>query len=207
MPETRNLKPETFRSKGFSSGVYLCLEFGCDDTPDSASRVSEDWPFHLTEVGSVVVDGTPTSIFTFTSDGTEFYAIAGRSLNFFEVAGVDVANLKRQLIGGAWIGSKNPIDLNTSKGEHPVVPGLPERKKRFDDFAQALRPGEGFKVLEGLFLEVNGQYLGLIRFGDEQQAQIIGNRITLRNVPFPKLGAWRRLSIGIGKLIENGRLG
>jgi len=185
---------------------YLCLEFGCDETPDDASRACEDWPFHLTEVGSVVLDGIQTSIFSFSSDEADYYAITGNSLNYFEVAGVNLSNFKRQLTGSTWIGLRNPVDLNTSIGEHPIVPCLPDRKTKFVDLANALRPNETFKILEGLFLEATCEHVGLIQFGEENNAQIVGDKITMRNIPFPELSAWRRLSIGIGKLIEDGTL-
>jgi hypothetical protein len=110
------------------------------------------------------------------------------------------------MVGSVWIGSRNPVDLDTTRGEHPVVPRLPERKKRFDELASALRPGMEFKVLEGLFLEATAEHVGLIQFTGEQCAHIVGDNITLRDIPFPDLSAWRRLSIGIGKLIEEGSL-
>jgi hypothetical protein len=62
------------------------------------------------------------------------------------------------------------------------------------------------RVLKGLLLESTGEYLALVQFGEEASAHAVGDRIRVRNIPFRKASPTRRLSIAVGKLIEEGRL-
>jgi hypothetical protein len=90
---------------------------------------------------------------------------------------------KDQIIGSAWIGARHPVDLNTARGDDPVVPRLPDRRRRFEALAARLRPGTPVKILEGLFLEASREHLGLIAFECDGTAHIVGDRITVRHVP------------------------
>ena len=186
---------------------YLFLEFGVGTSEGDEERVSEDWPFVLQLAFSFDRCGEVTHVFSFDYEGEAYFAIYGTGLNFFPQAGLDPEAFKNQLIGSSWIGSRDPIDLDTSRGDDPVVPRISDRRHRFQQLAQNFRPDAPFKLLEGLYLAVSQEYLGLIQFEGENKAHIIGDRITMRDIPYPGLSSWRRLSIAIGKLVTDGMLG
>jgi hypothetical protein len=145
-------------------------------------------------------------VFSFDDADGKYYAISGKGLNYFPVADFTPEDVKYQIIGSLWVSERVPIDLNTIKGDDPVVPRLTERKRRFEELAERLRPGVPFIISEGLFLEKSKEYLGLIEFEGENKAQIVGDRITLKNIPYTSASSWRRLSFGIGKLVVNKQL-
>ena len=187
---------------------YLLLEFGLDESDADIDRASDEWPFTLTDCGTVKeTDGSMTHLFRFTHEGSDYFAIYGSSINFFPSDGLDTATVILQIRGSKWIGARSPIDLNTSKGDHPVVPRIPDRKARFDELARQIDAHRPYTICEGLFLEKTREHLGLIVFQDDHTAAIVGDRITMRNIPFPQVSPWRRLSIGIGRLLEQGKLG
>jgi hypothetical protein len=186
---------------------YLSSEFGVGTAEGDQERVREDWPFVLQLAFSFDLYGEVTHVFSFDYEAEAYFAVYGTSLNCFPQAGLDSEAFKHQLIGSSWIGSREPLDLDTSRGDDPVVPRIPERRQRFQHFAQSLRADAPYKILVGLYLVASQEYLGLIQFEGESEADIVGDRITMRNIPYPGLSPWRRLSIGIGKLVTDGRLG
>jgi hypothetical protein len=185
---------------------YLFLEFGVGTSESDEEKISEDWPFVLELTFSFDLNGEVTHVFSFEYDGEAYYAVHDTSLSFFPQAGLNPEAFKNQLIGSSWIGSREPIDLNTSRGDDPVVPRIPDRRQRFQQLSQDLQPDAPFKILEGLYLAVSQEHLGLIQFEGESKAHIVGDRITIRNIPYADLSPWRRLSVGIGKLVRAGRL-
>jgi hypothetical protein len=186
---------------------YLFLEFGVGTSEGDQERVSEDWPFVLQWAFSVDLYGEVTHVFSFDYEDEAYFAVYGTRLNFFPQAGLDSEAFKHQLIGSSWIGWREPLDLDTSRGDDPVVPRISERRQRFQQLAQSLRADAPFKILVGLYLAASQEYLGLIQFEGESKAHIVGDRITMRNILYPGLSPWRRMSIGIGKLVTDGRLG
>jgi hypothetical protein len=186
---------------------YLFWEFGVGDLDADETKITDQWPFRLAEVLSFDHQGSAIHIFRFEDKGDAYYAVYGRSLNFFPVAGFTPGAAKYQIIGSSWIGSRKPVDLTTTRGDDPVVPRLLDRRRRFEELAARFRPGTHFKILEGLFLEASREHLGLIEFEGDGKAQILGDRITMRNIPYAGASPWRRLSAGIGRLVVEGRLG
>jgi hypothetical protein len=187
---------------------YLFLEFGLDTEGEDISRVSNDWPFQLEQLDEIELpDGDTTYVFRFESDGELLYAIAGRSMTFFSSSGIDLPNLRRQILGSAWIADRSPIDLNTSRGEHLVIPRVPDRRKRIESLTRDLDPTRPFTILEGLFLESAREHLALVRFDGDDDAHVVVDKIRMKNIPFQEASPWRRLAIGIGTLIERGQLG
>jgi len=182
-------------------------EFGVGTTEGDEERVSEDWPFVLQLAFSVDLHGEVTHVFSFDYEGEAYFAIYGTSLNVFPQAGLDPEAFKNQLIGSSWIGSREPIDLETSRGDDPVVPRILDRQQRFQQFAQRLPADAPFKLLVGLYLAASQEYVGPIQFEGKSIAHNVGDSVTIRNIPYPGLSPWRRLSIGIGKLVSEGRLG
>jgi hypothetical protein len=187
--------------------AYLFWEFGVGDSDADATQITDQWPFRLEEVLSFDHQGRAIHLFRFEDHGDAYYAVHGRNLNFFPVTGFTPEAAKDQIIGSAWIGSRHPVDLNTARGDDPVVPRLPDRRRRFEALAARLRPGTPVKILEGLFLETSREHLGLIAFEGDGTAHIVGDRITVRHVPYAGASPWRRLSAGIGRLVVEGRLG
>ena len=187
--------------------AYLFREFGVGDSDADATQITNRWPFRLEEVLSFDHQGRAIHLFRFEDHGEAYYAVYGHSLTFFPVTGFTPEAAKYQIIGSAWIGSRHPIDLNTARGDDPVVPRLPDRRRHFEALAARLRPGTPVRILEGLFLEVSCEHLGLIAFEGDRTAHIVGDRITVRHVPYAGASPWRRLSAGIGRLVVEGRLG
>lgn len=173
---------------------YLFDEFGVDG---DRSGVSETWPFVLTEVASI--DGA--HFFEFESDGAPYYAIYGDSLRIISRDGT-LAEIKLQERGAKWIGSRGPIDLNTSRGEHPVIPLIPQRRARIEELAHELRAANEVKILEGLFLERTKEYLALVGFSGEDLVHVIGDNIRITDIPTSTLSSWKVLSRAIGAYIE-----
>lgn len=187
---------------------YLLLEFGLNDSDADIDRVSDEWPFTLIDCGPVAeTDGDMTHLFSFSHEGREYFAVRGSSITFFPSDGLDTAMVKLQVRGSKWIGARSPVDLNTTKGDDPVVPRIPDRKARFEELARKIDAQRPFTISEGLFLEKTREHLGLVVFQGDRTAAIAGDRITMRNIPYPQLSPWRRLSIGIGRLLEQGTIG
>ena len=132
--------------------AYLFREFGVGDSDADAPQISERWPFRLVEVLSFEHQSRMIHLFRFEDHGDAYYAVYGRNLNFSPVTGFTPEAAKDQIIGSAWIGSRRPVDLNTARGDDPVVPRLPDRRRRFEALAARLRPGTPVTILEGLFL-------------------------------------------------------
>jgi len=179
---------------------YLFLEFGGEG---DISDVSETWPFVLTQVG-VIGDDT---VFSFSADGEEFYAISGQKLTFYQQDGFSVDDLHFQILGSRWIGERSPIDLNTSRGDHPVIPRAIERKAAIEALAQSLLRGGSLTILEGLFLEETKGYLALVHFSDESEFHVVGDGFTISGIPVTNASRWRILAREVGQSLaqmENG---
>ncbi len=173
---------------------YLFCEFGCEG---DVSDVREDWPFVLRDVGSV--DGE--NIFEFSGDGEEYFAISGRSLSFERKDGADLAIFSRQRRGASWIGAQGPVDLQTSRGEHPTIPMIPQRKARIAELASALNRRGSMRILEGLFLEESRQYLALVKFSEEDVVHVVGDAMSILDIPELPISSWKILSRAVGSVI------
>jgi hypothetical protein len=176
---------------------YLFHEFGSDG---HTSQISESWPFPLTSVG--VFDGE--HFFEFEVDGEGYYAIYGTPIRMLKRDGT-LTDILRQIRGGRWIGRHNPVDLNTSRGDHPVIPRIPERRAEIERLAGIVKPGRSVRILEGLFLEESKEYLGLVQFGDEASVTVVGNSFCIPNISTGTISPWKILSRAIGEHIELSR--
>jgi hypothetical protein len=185
---------------------YLLHEFGFYTEEQSERPVSEDWLFALELALSFEHAGVLHRVFSFGYEGEAYYAVSANYLDFFPLAGVDTEALKCQLIGPSWIGSRNPVNLDTIRIGDPAIPALADRRRRFRELAERLQSGVSAEILEGLFLLATNEHLGLVQFAGEAMSHIVGDSITFRNIPYPRAGAWRRLSIGIGRLVLAGKL-
>ncbi len=177
--------------------LYLFYEFGLDDEEDE-SLVSSDWPFVLQETED------PT-IFRFSHEDETYYAAAGGALNFYPTAGMKIADLRLQQQGARWIGQRDPINLETSRIGYEGIPSLPERRTAIQRLiTQYFGSVERMRTLEGLYLLREQQYLALVEDDTTGQAYVIGDAIPPQQVEFPEASIWRRLSVGIGRLIRDG---
>jgi hypothetical protein len=183
---------------------YLCNEFGVAATELDRARISADWPFTLAEVGPIHACGREWQLFRFTDGNEDFYAFAGDYLAFLPVAGMEPGDIALQLEGADWIASNEPVDLDAVRGTGSSIPTLPERREKITALARLAAGGAEGIVLEGLYLARRREYLVLAGRADDDHAHIIGDRIRLRNIPHPAAPPWRRLALGIGKLIRAG---
>lgn len=181
---------------------FLYREFAMDTEGEAKEKISEEWPFELEEMGTFDIDEARVDVFRFDSNGETYYALGEPRLRYFPAGKFDLGALKLELMGSSWIENRGPVDLNTSCEEHEFVPRLPERRERILEIARRLRSDQEPTILEGLFLKQGREYLALVCFEDEDVAHIVGDRITLRNIPYPEASPRRRLSLGIGRLIE-----
>lgn len=185
---------------------FLYRAFAMDTEGEAKEKISQAWPFELEEMGTVDIDGARVDVFRFESNGEAYYALGEPRLRFFPAGKFDLGALKLELMGSSWIENRDPVDLRTSCEEHEFVPRPPERRERILEIARRLRSDQEPTILEGLFLKQGWEYLALVCFEDEDVAHIVGDRITLRNIPYPEASPRRRLSLGIGRLIETEKI-
>lgn len=176
---------------------YLFHEFAFD-LEFEVSKVSENWPFKLTHIEDTEILGQATKLFSFTSDDEEHYLVDGSSLNFHSKDGLEPKLFKMVLTGASWIGDKDPTDLSVMDNR---IPRIPERRARIAELWKTHIGNEELDLLEGLYLGRSKTYLALARIKGEEKAHVFGNSIVVRNIPFPNLSPWKRLAIGIGKLV------
>lgn len=183
---------------------YLFNEFGAGATELDRARISADWSFLLAEVGPLHAVGKEWHLFRFTDGSEEFYALADGHMTFLPVAGMLAGDIALQLEGIHWISSNEPVALDTVGGLEADIPSLTERREKTAALADLVAGGAGGVVLEGLYLVRRREYLVLAKRADEERAHIVGDRIRLRNIPYPAAAPWRRLALGIGKLVRAG---
>ena len=176
---------------------YLFLEFGMDDEDEDESKISEEWPFVLREVGQV--PERELTVFAFDDDDESWFAIADPVLTVCTQAGMTFDDVVLQYLGSGWIGARNPVDLSMSMPGDPRVPSGLERRKALQSLGATVLGGKEPEILVGLFLLTEHRYLGLFRTPGDQTS-IIGGLpdSTMLEVPFPDASTWRRLAWGIG---------
>lgn len=181
---------------------YLYYEFGIDQESDD-SLISDSWPFTFTLIEESEILGIPTKIYEFESEKEESYLDDGNSIGFYSKDGLSLSHFKLMLLGNSWIGRQDPIDLDTTDNR---IPRIPERKESIKRLWN-LHFGEGApEIMEGLFFKKTQTYLALGKTEDSDKAHVSGDGIVVRNIPFPEISPWKRLSIGIGKLIAEGKI-
>lgn len=180
---------------------YLFLEFGMDDEGEDESKISEEWPFVLREVGQV--PERELTVFEFDDD-EPYFAIADPALNFYPKAGMTFDDLVLSYLGSGWIRARNPVDLSMSMPGDPHVPSGLERRKALQSLGAAVLDGKEPEILEGLYLQTERRYLGLFSAPGDQTAVIGGlPDLSKPEVPFPDASSWRRLAWGVGVWLRN----
>ncbi|MDQ3650962.1 MAG: hypothetical protein M3458_11950 [Acidobacteriota bacterium] len=187
---------------------YLSYEFDLsDEEADEQSALSEVWPFKLDLLGHVETSRGITEIFVFSNDGESFFAIADHSLNYYPQAGMTIDDLRCQVLGTEWIGTRDSVDLDTSHIGDEHVPSVIDRRAAITKLAtDALGAQDEMRVLEGLYLTKVQKYLALVQIGGATEAVIIGDEVGPQYVGFTGASAWRRLAVGVGVLLLNGKL-
>ena len=185
---------------------YLFHEFGFDDEY-TESDISETFPFELILIDTVDVAEAEAKIFEFVENETDYFLVDGNSLTFYEKSGLNFEQFMWQLVGSSWIGAQNPIDLDTSMLGDESVPSIPDRIREIGKNWSKYNGERAMRIIEGLYLQNTRQYLALIENLNDKSVSIIGENINLRKIPFENLSPWRRLSIGIGKLVASQKIG
>ena len=190
-----------------SLNEYLFLEFGMDVyEEEDESKISEEWPFVLREVGQM--QELQLTVFEFDDDDEPYFAMANRCLNFFPKAGMTFEDLVLQYLGAAWIEAHDPVDISMSMPGDARIPSGLERRKALESLGAAVLGVKEPEILEGLFLRTARSYLGLFSAPGDQTAVIGGLPDTTKlEVPFPNASAWRRLAWGIGVWLRNANAG
>lgn len=182
---------------------YLFYEFGYD-LEQSSSMVTENWPFELKEIGVIELDEDRIIVFEFIADNKKYFALCGKQLAFYPNADMEVEDLKLQYKGSEWIANHCPINLATSSLGNDQVPAMSERRNTIEKLAS--EACESPRVVEGLYLRTTKSYLALIQDVSTGTGLIIGTGLEPFEVNLVQASPWRRLSVGIGKMLKLGIL-
>ena len=92
-----------------------------------------------------------------------------------------------------------PVDSDTSLIGYPGVPTVVERNQRLQDLASE-HLGTGARVLEGLFLRRNGEYLALVE--GNGQTLVVSTTLPVLPAGCPSASPSRRLAASVGKYLR-----
>ena len=185
---------------------YLYYEFGVDDENERDAKISDNWPFKLEFIGKINIKNEVITVYAFEDDNEKFFGIDGDLISYFPQGSMDLKNLKRQFLGSKWMSQFEIINLETVVLDDAHVLSTEERRNHIKNLAKKICTTKACHILEGLFLKDAQEYIALVKFEQDKNAHIIGDRIKVRNIPFDDVSPWRRLAVGIGKLIEDGEL-
>lgn len=182
---------------------YLFHEFGYDLQQDP-SAIADDWPFELHIVGAIHSAKGEIKVFEFTSDDEAYFALLGSTLTFCPAAGMTLYDLQLQHDGAAWIARQDPIDLATSRLGDDLVPSASERRTMIEELVTNMQISP--RILEGLYLRRTRTYLALINDTRSETQIVVGTGLEPQAVAFPQASSWRRLALGVGKMLREGIL-
>jgi len=185
---------------------YLYYEFGFDVESEGNAKVSDTWPFDLEYVGQFKIQNSEMAIYLFEDDNEKYFAIDGPVVSYLPKGSMDLDNLKRQFLGSKWIDQFEIVDLETVVLDNPHILSTDDRRSYIINLAKKIYPNKTCHVLEGLYLKDLREYIALVKYNQDIYAHIIGDSIIVRNIPFDDISPWRRLAVGIGKLVEDGKL-
>jgi hypothetical protein len=182
---------------------YLFYEFGYDLRHDP-SAITDDWPFELQTSGTIRSTKGEIEVLEFVANGETYFVLHGNTLSFYPAAGMTLEDLRVQQEGAVWITRQDPIDLATSRLGDDTVPPVAERQTALESLANIACASP--RIFEGLYLRMVGAYLALVEDTTTGTEFIIGSDFEPRAVGFPQASSWRRLAIGVGKMLEDGTL-
>jgi hypothetical protein len=179
---------------------YLFYEFGYEL---NVERISSSWPCVFVEIATIVLSGSETKIYEFKElqSSEPYYLVDGRTLTFYPRDNLDIDQFKTFLVGAYWIGHQSPVDLNTSEIGTDVPPTYKRREIILDLCAQHVG-SDKMSILEGLFLKKSKQFIALVA-DSAGTTHLLGTKVKATPVAFPESSAWKRLALGVGKLVQD----
>lgn len=181
--------------------AYLALEFGFVEGEEDEAKVTDSWPFSLAELGKVDDGETEWTVYGFTDEGEDFFALDGPSLSFVPTGGLDLDGLRQEWKGGSWLAANGAVDLSVSRPGDPTLPSSLERRERLEALMGATATeGEAATLKVGMYLQRTGDYLGLAEI-DKQTWLFFGTAWPSRRSPISPLSPWRALAHFLGSLL------
>jgi hypothetical protein len=191
--------------KAYNEYLYYEFCFDLDDEADE-SQICDNWPFSFTYRTNFNIRGNEIKILEFSDGEEDYYLIDGPVLGFYNKSGLSLDQLELQMLGDAWIGKQDTVDLDTSILGTYKIPSISERKARIYELCKQHLGNGDFEILIGLFIRNSGKYLTLVKNKKNAAIFIVGDKLVLRNIPFEHLDPWGRLTIGIGQLLKKGKI-
>jgi hypothetical protein len=182
---------------------YLFYEFGYD-LQQPTLPISDDWPFELQRFGTIHLATGETEVYEFTANGEAYFALSGAAVVFFVPAGLSLEDLELEQNGTWWITQQDPVGLATSCIGDESIPSVSERRTAIEELGAAARISP--HILEGLYLRKRGTYLALLQDRHAGKEIVVGTGLEPYSATFPGASAWRRLCVGIGKMLKDGTL-
>jgi hypothetical protein len=184
---------------------FLIAEFGIDS--EGGTRPATDsWPFVLMPVGRISPGPGEPDVFRFELEEPYFVIDIG-SPHYYPVAGMSLPDLVMQFAGASWLASHEPIDLSTSATGLLGVPSIPERREAVTSLViTSFGTEASFKILECIYLRKAMRYYALVELSDSKMIYLIGSGIDPVKVLYPMASGWRRLALGVGQCLREGKL-
>lgn len=182
---------------------YLYYEFGYDLQQDP-SAIADNWPFELKMAGTICSTQGKIDVFEFITDGGVHFALSGHTLTFYPAAGMTLDDLQLQEDGARWIARQGPVDLATSRIGDASVPSAAERRGAIGRLVADVCDSP--RILEGLYLRSKGTYLVLVEDTHTGTAMVVARGLEPHTIDFPQASSWRRLALGVGKMLRKGVL-
>jgi hypothetical protein len=184
---------------------FLISEFGIDS--EGGTRPGTDtWPFILMPIGRIAPGPGEPDIFRFELEEPYFVIDIGAP-HCYPVAGMDLPDVAQQFAGASWLAAREPIDLSTSATGLLGVPSIPERREAVTSLVtNSFGTEASFKILECIYLRKEMRYFALVEMSDSKIAYLIGTGIEPVEVLFRMASGWRRLALGVGRCLQEGKL-
>jgi len=184
---------------------FLIAEFGIDS--DGGTRPgTNSWPFVLMPVGRIALGPGEPDVYRFELEEPYFVIDIG-SPHCYPVAGMTLPDLAQQFAGASWLAAREPIDLSTSATGLLGVPSIPERREAVTSLVTNTFGTEAsFKILECIYLRKELRYYALVEMSDSKIVYLIGSGIEPVKVQFSMASSWRRLALGVGECLHNGKI-
>lgn len=199
----RKMGEETKKTKQ-KLNQFLISEFGIDS--DGGTRPGTDsWPFVLMPVGRIAPGPGDPDVYRFELEEPYFVIDIG-SPHCYPVAGMTLPDLAQQFAGASWLAAREPIDLSTSATGLLGVPSIPERREAVTSLVtNSFGTEASFKILECIYLRKEMRYYALVEMTDSKTAYLIGSGIAPLELQFPMASGWRRLALGVGRCLKDGK--
>lgn len=180
---------------------YLYYEFDMDMDDEPLSSINEEWPFKLNLEGSFEINKNKIELYKFNDFSESYYLTSGQGLSYFPVLDFDLDTIRRELLGSYYILSQ---DFSVMEGENESGdPAIAVKEKAINELAKQISD-EVPTILEGLYFFETKTYLALVQYPNETTAHLVSKDYCYKDIAHETATPFRRLSIGLGLLIENG---